>query len=96
MTTDKNKCNPPGTAMLPSINTLTTKPSVGIDVDYYQGIIDDPEVSEIRKRELIEIIGAILINFIDIGFGVHPVQLASQEKQSQQTNKEKLLERSDV
>ncbi len=55
------------------------RPSVGIDVDYYQAAIDDPEVSDERKRELIEIIGAIVINFIDIGFGVHPVQLAQKD-----------------
>ena len=52
-----------------------------IDVDYHQSIIDDPEVSEARKRELIEIIGAIVLSFIDIGFGVHPVQLARAEKE---------------
>lgn len=59
-----------------------SRPSVGIDVDYYQSAIDDPDVSEERKRELIEIIGAIVVNFIDMGFGVHPVQLAQKEKQA--------------
>jgi len=58
--------------------TLSQK-SVGIDIDYYQQAIDDPEVTEERKRELIEIIGAIATNFIDLGFGIHPVQLAQKD-----------------
>lgn len=54
--------------------------SIGIDLDYYQAAIDDPEVSDAKKLELIEIIGALVINFIDIGFGVHPVQLAQKQE----------------
>jgi len=64
--------------------TALDRPSLSVDVDYYQAVIDDPEVSDARKRELIEIIGAIVVNFIDIGFGVHPVQLAHKEGQQQE------------
>lgn len=78
--------------------------SVGIDVDFYQGIIDDPDVPPERKRELIEIIGSIVMSFIDLGFGVHPVQLARDEKRSRitaqtqtiETIEETHLERSDA
>ena len=56
------------------------RPHVEIDVDYYQSVIDDPSVSEARKRELIAIIGRIVVQFIDIGFDVHPVQLAQADK----------------
>jgi len=77
----------------------TTPPSIGIDVDYYQAIIDDPEVSEDRKREFIAMIGSIVMDFIDIGFGVHPVQQATgdrQEPNPKPTKKETLPERSDA
>ncbi|MDQ0314619.1 hypothetical protein [Amorphus orientalis] len=73
--------------------------SIGIDVDYYQGVIDDPAIPEARKRELIEIIGSIVMSFIDLGFGVHPVQLARQDGEkptTQEAEKETLLERSDA
>lgn len=53
------------------------KPALLVDVDFYDAIIKDPEVSTARKRELIEVITSIVVNFIDIGFGVHPVQIAS-------------------
>lgn len=56
------------------------RPSIGIDVDYYQAAIDDPDVSDAKKLELIEIISALVINIIDIGFGVHPVQLAQNQE----------------
>ena len=54
----------------------TPKPTLLIDVDFYDGIIEDPEVTPEYKRQLIEIVGKIVIEFIDIGFGVHPVQQA--------------------
>lgn len=69
-----------------------TPPSLTVDVDYYQGIIDDPKISTEFKRELIEIIGAIVMHFIDLGFGVHTIQLAQDTQPI--TTKEKLLERS--
>lgn len=72
-------------------------PAFTIDVDYYQSVIDDPEVSEARKRELIEIIGNIVMSFIDLGFGIHPVQLAQNEKsRTQQREKEHRSERQDA
>lgn len=88
------------TALLTNTSRPNGLGSVGIDVDYYQEIIDDPEVSPARKRELIEIIVTIARNFVDLGFGVHPVQLATREHEErhdiQQPAKEKILERSDV
>ena len=64
----------------PNTSILGRKPTVEIDIDYYQSVIDDPSVTEARKRELIEVIGRIVMPFIDIGFGVHPVQLARETK----------------
>ena len=53
-----------------------TKPTLLIDVEFYEAIISDPEISPDQKRQIIEIIGTIVLEFIDIGFGVHPVQQA--------------------
>lgn len=72
----KNKNND----KVPSTEIMRRNPTVEIDVDYYQAIIDDPEVSDDRKRELIAIIGRIVVQFIDIGFDVHPVQQAQADK----------------
>ena len=99
MASDKSKRNTSNEIKVPDIQLPISKPSLSVDVDYYQSIIDDPEVSDERKRELIEIVGAIVMNFIDIGFGVHPVQLARQQQQPPnipQSEKEKPSERSDA
>ena len=80
------------------------RPTVGIDVEYYQSIIDDPGVSEDRKRDLIAIIGRIVVQFIDIGFDVHPVQQAQEThadktehpKHITQTERERQKERIDA
>lgn len=74
------------------------KRSLGVDVDHYQAIIDDPGVSEVRKRELIAIIGKVVVQFVDIGFDVHPVQQAQADKQKRHkpinpTEKERQSER---
>lgn len=74
-------------SITPSIEPKFSR-SVGIDVEYYASIIDDPEVSEERKREIIEMLSMIIVQFIDIGFGVHPVQSAIAEKEHYQTEKE--------
>lgn len=91
MRTNESERNPTNETTPHNIKSTLSKPTLSVDVDYYQNIIDDPEVSEERKRELIEIVGAIVMNFIDIGFGVHPVQLAQDEQQK--STKEKASER---
>lgn len=94
----------PSTAQSDFKPALSGQKTLLVDVDYYQAIIDDPEVSDTYKRDLIAIIGSIVIQFIDIGVGVHPVQQAMQEKAAQdkdpppitQPEKETLPERSDA
>ncbi len=82
MTTDNENRNNEHEKLIADILSRkpATRPTVDIDVDSYQSMIDDPGVSEARKRELIAIIGRIVVQFIDIGFDVHPVQLATADK----------------
>jgi len=89
---EKEKTNKVSPIQTPAMSEV--KPTLSVDVDYYQDIIDDPDVSDERKRELIEFVGNIVMQFIDLGFGVHTVQLAQDEQQ--QSAKEKLLEGSDL
>lgn len=49
-----------------------------IDVEYYQSFLDDMDISEDKKLELIETLWGIVRSFVDLGFGVHPVQAARQ------------------
>ena len=63
-------------------------PSLSIDIDYYQSMLDDADIPEDKKREFVETLWSIVVQFVDLGFGIHPLQQAneandqSQEKQA--------------
>lgn len=52
----------------------TAKNIVEVDVEKYIQFLEESDLSDVQKREFIETIYLILINFIDIGFGIHPIQ----------------------
>lgn len=45
-----------------------------LDVDFYQSILDDADIPDTDKRALIETLWQIITAFVDLGFGVHPLQ----------------------
>ena len=63
---------------MPDTSTITDIPmstpakrrALTLDVDLYQGYLDDPELSEEQKKELIEALWSIIIGFVDLGFSV--------------------------
>ena len=62
----------------PEFNPETAPPSLTIDWDAYLPFFEDEDISEDHKRELIEALWSIMVGFVDLGFGIHPVQQASQ------------------
>lgn len=50
--------------------------SVEIDVEKYQAYLDDPDLSDEERKQLVHLIWQIMMAFVDLGFGVHPVQQA--------------------
>lgn len=50
------------------------KPSVEIDVEKYQALLDDPDISETQKDEIMRTLWKVMMAFVDLGFGVHPAQ----------------------
>lgn len=62
--------------MPPEFNPETAPPSLTIDWDAYLPLFEDEDISEAEKRELIEALWSIVVSFVDLGFGVHPVQQA--------------------
>ncbi|WP_298966571.1 hypothetical protein [uncultured Roseibium sp.] len=63
----------------------TEKPSVGFDADYYQSFLDDYDIPDAQKRELIEALWAIIVQFIDLGFGVHPIEAVQTQHNADET-----------
>ncbi len=50
-----------------------------LDVDYYQSFLDDVDIPGDKRDELIETLWAIVVQFVDMGFGIHPLQQAGQQ-----------------
>jgi len=47
-----------------------------VDVDLYQEMLDHPSLTDTQKEQIIVALWEIIIAFVDLGFGVHPVQQA--------------------
>ncbi|MES2144359.1 MAG: hypothetical protein V4516_08330 [Pseudomonadota bacterium] len=50
------------------------RPIVTVDVEKYQSYLDGSNLSEAQKREFLEALWSIVITFVELGFGVHPLQ----------------------
>lgn len=57
--------------------------SLTLDVDYYQSLLDDDGIPEDKKRELIETLWQIVVSFVDLGFGIHPLQQTDTDTNKQ-------------
>ncbi|MEM7544171.1 MAG: hypothetical protein AAF367_01420 [Pseudomonadota bacterium] len=60
----------------PEFNPETAPPRLEIDWDVYLPFFEDEDISDEDKRQLIEALWSIVVSFVDLGFGVHPVQQA--------------------
>lgn len=60
----------------------TTPPTLTIDVDLYQHYLDNSDLTDEQKKELLETLWNIICEFVQMGFHVHPVQQAVQQQSS--------------
>lgn len=54
----------------------SARPIVTVDVKKYQSWIDDSDLSEEKKEEFLQALWSIVVAFVELGFGVHPLQEA--------------------
>jgi hypothetical protein len=66
----------------PEFNPETAPPALTIDWDAYLPFFENEDISEEHKRELIESLWTIMVSFVDLGFGIHPVQQACGQEVS--------------
>lgn len=59
-----------------------------LDIEFYQSLLEDVDVSIDQKREFIETMWGILIQFVELGIGIEATQLAL--KSSENTSREVL------
>ena len=50
--------------------------AIKFDVAEYEQFLEDSEMTDAQKREYLQVIWNIIVQFVDMGFGVHPVQQA--------------------
>lgn len=54
----------------------TGKVSIAVDVEKYQSYLDDLALSDEQQEEVIRALWSLMVTFVELGFGVHPVQQA--------------------
>lgn len=69
-------------------------PALQLDVEYYQAFLDDEDITDEQKKELIETIWNIVVTFVDLGFGIEPVQQAIEAGQNNAQDKNRFSQES--
>ena len=63
--------------------TGRSAPSLEKDVQRYQAYLDDPSLSRDQKLEILTAFWSVITTFVELGFGVHPVQQACGKPRSE-------------
>lgn len=50
------------------------KPTLTVDVEKYQAFLDGSDMTEVQKQEFLQALWSIIVSFVELGFGVHPLQ----------------------
>ncbi len=66
-----------------NLTSSSGRRALSLDVDYYQSFLDDTDIPDDKKQELIEALWSIVIGFVDMGFGIHPLQQLKHCEQDQ-------------
>ena len=54
-------------------------PTLTIDYEFYEKMLEQSDASDEEKRAFIETWWNLIVNFVDLGFGVHPLQQACEQ-----------------
>ncbi len=65
----------PTTAMenLPA-GSMSSRPVLSIDYALYEEYLEGADLSDVQKQEFLDALWSIIVGFVDLGFGVHPLQ----------------------
>ncbi len=55
-------------------------PRVGVDYERYQRYLDNSDLSDEEKQQVIQALWDVIVNFVDLGVGVHPLQQTGANK----------------
>lgn len=73
---DKNKdeVSTVGTENLADNFDASARPIVTVDVEKYQSWLDGSDFSDAQKEEFMQSLWSMVVSFVELGFGVHPLQ----------------------
>lgn len=60
---------------------------IPFDVTRYMHFIEDPSLNDLQRRQMVEALWAIVLSFVDLGFGLHPAQQACGKLEEPLANK---------
>ena len=66
-------------------------PTLTIDWELYGKYLDESDLSDTEKREFLETLWSIVVSFVDLGFGVHPLQQVTDNICAQQDEIRKFI-----
>lgn len=61
-------------------------PGLSIDWELYADYLEESDLTDEQKREFIETLWNIVIAFVDLGFGIHPLQQACEQNSENRIN----------
>jgi hypothetical protein len=66
--------------------TTHPKSTLTVDVEKYQAFLDGADMTEEQKDEFLQALWSIIVSFVELGFGVHPVQAAGEKAAEFESN----------
>ena len=66
-------------------------PTLTIDWELYGKYLDKCDASDAEKQEFLEILWSIAVSFVELGFGVHPLQQVTNNTCEQQVEIAKFI-----
>lgn len=60
--------------------TPITFPKLEIDYELFNKEIENTNLTDEQKREYLQIVWSFVVDCVDMGFGIHPVQQACEQK----------------
>lgn len=70
----KDDINTPGSAFVADSFAAAARPVLAVDVEKYQAMLDGSNLTPEQKEEFLQALWSIMVSFVELGFGVHPLQ----------------------
>ncbi|MBG6211354.1 hypothetical protein IWQ49_006038 [Labrenzia sp. EL_126] len=74
----KHELNKPRRARDSESDPGSSQRILEIDTEKYQRYLDESDLTPAQKQQVIEALWSIVVNFVELGFGVHPVQQVTE------------------